>query len=267
MLEFYIQNPKRWRDRSLNKRRRVLLNDMSSEGEPLWPGPYITALRSDEWYKRDNLSPFRRYLSRQVGKYAPDVYSDLSHRPIYRQDRYLLKEAFMREMQRGSEYHRDWNEFIEAVPNTYLTCTQRPPLELRAYDTGFEGKWFAKYLVWYPYHRGRNVVIDQGAPPITGYLYRVGWHGYYTKTEEVYKQELLLDAQTRPLFTKQEYEIHTKDGGKKVIPVGGPILRETVTTITRSEWKHLGDSWDWDMRQYAGSEVELQRLRKMLSQG
>jgi hypothetical protein len=262
MLEFYIQNCKRWKDRSLNKRRRALLNGMSSEGEPLWPGPYITAIRSNKWYRRGKLSPFNRYLSRQVGKYAPDVYSDLSHRPIHRQDRYLLKEAFMREMQWESEYCRDWYEFIEAVPNAYV---QKPPLQLRAYNTGFDGKWFAKYLVWYPYRTGKNVVIDKGAPPITGYLYRVEWYGYYTRTEEVYKQELLLDKQARPLFTKQEYEIHTKDGGKRVIPVGGPLLRETVTTITRSEWKHLGNGWNWDMRAYAGSEVELQRLRKMLA--
>ncbi len=102
-------------------------------------------------------------------------------------------------------------------------------------------------------------------PPITGYLYRVGWHGYYTKTEEVYKQELLLDAQARPLFTKQEYEIHTKGGEKRVIPIGGPLLRETMTTTTRSEWKHLGSGWDRDMRAYAKSEVELQRLRKRLT--
>ena len=280
MLEFYIQNRKRWKDRSLNKRRRALLNGMSSEGEPLWAGPYITAVRGERWYRKNKLSPFKRYLSRQVGKYAPNVYSDLSHRLIYRQDRYLLKEAFMREMQWEGEYRRDWNEIdgtppwfisdgprmelIKAVPNIYLTYLQRPPLELRAYDTGFEGRWFAKYLVWYPYHRGKNVVIDQGVPPITGYLYRIGWHGYYTKTEEVYGQELLLDKQARPLFTKQEYEIHTKDGGRRVIPIRGPLLRETMTTITKSEWKYLGDGWDWDMRAYAGSEVELQRLRRIL---
>ncbi|WOL31519.1 hypothetical protein [Microcoleus phage My-WqHQDG] len=259
MLEFYIQSRKRWKNRSLNKRRRALLNGMSSEGEPLWDGPYIAAIRGDEWYRRDKLSPFKRYLRRQVGKYAPDVYSDLSHCPIYRQSKYLLKEAFMREMQWEWEYRRDWDEFIETVPPLN---TNKPPLELRAYDTGFEGKWFAKYLVWYPYRRGKNVVIDKGAPPITGYLCGVGWYGYYTKTEKVYEQELLLDAQARPLFTKQEYEIHTKGGEKRVIPVGGPLLRETMTTTTRSEWKYMGDSWD--MRAYAGSVEELQQLRKML---
>lgn len=40
MLEFYIQSRKRWKNRSLNKRRRALLNGMSSEGEPLWAGPH-----------------------------------------------------------------------------------------------------------------------------------------------------------------------------------------------------------------------------------
>lgn len=262
MLEFYIQNRKRWKNRSLNKRRRVLLNSLSAEGEPLWAGPYVAAIKNDGW-ARGRIYSYQRYLSRQVGRWFADVYSDLSYRPIYRQQRYLLKEAFMREMQRESEYRRDGGGRIESVHNTY--CPQRPPLELKAYDTGFEGKWFAKYLIWYPYaRRGRHVVIDKGKPPITGYLYQVGWHGYYTRTEKVYKQELVLDEQDRPLFTKQEYEIHTKYGDKRVIPVGGPLLRETVTTITRSEWKYLGDGWDWDMRTYAGSERELERLRRML---
>jgi hypothetical protein len=259
MLEFYIQNRKRWKDRSLNKRRRALLNGMSTEGEATWSGLYIPALRR-EW-DRDTVSPYRRYLSRQVGKYAPDVYSDLSHRPIYRQNRYLLKEAFMREMQYEWDYRRDWKEFIEEVPKTYV---KRFPMHLRAYDTGFEGKWFAKYLVWYPYHNVGRVVIDKGEPPITGYLYTVGWYGYYTRTEDVYTQELLLDSKGRPLFTKQEYDIHTKDGRRRVIPVGGPLLRETVTTTTRSEWKYLGNGWDWNMRPYAGSEKELDLLKEEL---
>ena len=38
-MEFYIQNRKRWKDRSLNKRRRALLNGMYSDGEPLWAQP------------------------------------------------------------------------------------------------------------------------------------------------------------------------------------------------------------------------------------
>ena len=260
MLEFYIQNRKRWKNRSLNKRRRALLNSMSTEGEPLWAGPYISALRR-EW-NRDTVSPYRRYLSRQVGKWFADVYSDLSHRPIYRQDRYLLKEAFMREMQSEDDYRRDWNEFIEEVPKTYV---KRFPMYLRAYDTGFEGKWFAKYLVWYPYHNVGRVVIDKGDPPITGYLYTVGWYGYYTRTEKVYKQELVVNKEGSPIFTKQEYEIHTKDGGRRVIPVGGPLLRETITTTTRSEWKCLGDGWDWGMRAYAGSERELELLKGELT--
>lgn len=278
MLEFYSRGRKRWKDRATTKRRRALLNRLTvgdaewtgpymkniTRGQPPWNGGYIRSIRRAWSWCRGSTAAFDRYLSRQVGKWFADVYSDLSHRPIYRQERYLLKEAFMRGMQYEWDYSRDWNELIELVPkNTHISS----PLQLRAYDTGFDGKWFAKYLVWYPSHKTTSIVIDKGDPPITGYLWGGrGWYGYYTRTEKVYSQKLVLDRQGRPLFTKQEYEVHTKYGDRvRVIPIGGPLLRETVTTTSKSEWKHLGN--EWDMRVYAESEEDLEGLRRMLMYG
>jgi hypothetical protein len=257
MLEFYIQNRKRWKDRSLNKRRRALLNGMYAEGEPLWAGPYIAAIRNEGW-ARSRVYPYQRYLSRQVGKWFADVYSDLSHRPIYRQNRYLLKEAFMREMQWEDEYRRDWNEFIEEVPKN----TQKYlPLQLRAYDTGFSGKYLAKYLIWYPSHKSTHIVIDKGHPPITGYLWDGrGWYGYYMEEVKVYRQELLLDSKGRPLFTKEEYSIHTPDGRPRIIPIGGPLLREIVTTRQECKWQPIKD---YELRAY-GHSRKLELLKEEL---
>lgn len=253
MLEFYSQGHKRWKDRATTKRRRALLNRLMVEdaewagpymktitrGQPPWNARYIRSIRRACRRCRVSTAPFDRYLSRQVGKWFADVYSDLSHRPIYRQHRYLLKEAFMREMQWEDEYRRDLNEFIELVPkNTHMYF----PLELRAHDTGFEGKYLAKYLVWYPSHKSTRIVIDKGDPPITRYLWSgSGWYGYYIEYVAVYKQELVLDSKGRPLFTKEQYEVHAPDGRPRIIPVGGPLLREVVTTKQVSEWKPIKD--------------------------
>lgn len=272
MLEFYSQGRKRWKDRSLTKRRRALLNRLGVEdiewagpyiknitrGQPPWNGNHIRSIRRRwRWY-RGSTSTFNRYLSRQVGKWFADVYSDLSHRPIYRQNRYLLKEAFMREMQWESEYRRDWLEFIEEVPkNTDIYL----PLQLRAHDTGFSGKYLAKYLVWYQSHKSTRILIDKGSPPISGYLWHGrGWYGYFVEEVKVYRQELLLDSKDRPLFTKEQYEVHTPDGRPRIIPVGGPLLREGVTTRQECEWKPIKD---YELRAY-GHSGKLELLRREL---
>lgn len=240
-MEFYVAMHKRWKSMVPTKRRRVLLNSLCNEGEPEWGCRYINNVKS-QCRVRESISAYRRYLSKQVGKDAGEVYSDLSHRRIYRHrhHKYLLKEAFLDEMQGGwREYRRGLDGCIEIIPKNsqiYL------PLQLRAHDTGFSGKFLAKYLVWYPSHKSTRMVIDKGEPPITGYLWAgMGWYGYYTEVVQVYRQELVLDSKGRPLFTKVSYVIHGPDGRPRVIPAGGPLLRETVTTRQVSEWRPIRD--------------------------
>lgn len=265
MLEFYVAVHKRWKSRAPTKRRRVLLNTLSNEGEPEWGCKYIYNVKSES-RARESISAYRRYLSRQVGRDAGEVYSDLSHRRIYRhrQHRHLLREAFLDEMQGGRgwrEYRRGLDGRIEIIPkNTYIYL----PLQLRAHDTGFSGKYLAKYLVWYPSHKSTRIVIGKGDPPITGYLWAgIGWYGYYTEDVKVYKQELVLDSKGRPLFTKEQYEVHAPDGRPRVIPAGGPLLREVVTTKQVSEWKPIKD---YELSAY-GHSRKLELLKEELQAG
>ena len=114
-------------------------------------------------------------------------------------------------------------------------------LPLHVYSCRGNGSpYAAEVYIWYPYNYRSLITTDDNSIPCVS-LDKCGWYGYYRGTTNEYSHELVLDK-GRPVFTKQQYTIHTREGTKRVIPVGGPLLIETLIEVTTSKWVRVPDT-------------------------
>lgn len=255
MLEFYVARHKRWKNRARTKKRRRQLNTVPDSSPREWGPRYITNVSRSS--RRRIVVPterYHRYLNSHLGEDVGAVYSKLSHMKMYRgSGRHEIKKWFADDMQRERHYRRDEHNRLELVP----TPEERPLPQLEGHIVSRDGWLMARVHVWYPYWYSGKVQVtgigEEYSKQSTPYLYYTGWWGLYVETYEVYKYELVVDSEGRPCFTKEEYEIkklardsrYTRSLGVRTIPVGGPLLRESVRTESRYEWKMVPD---WEIK-------------------
>lgn len=260
MLDYYKPRHKRWKDRSLTKRIRRLLNtvveddELPSLDDTHLVGKYnahdINVLLAREWWEDPLLLYYtrdyhNRYLDKHLGMDAGEVHSKLSKVKLYRNgSKYKprLQDWFLYELQYRWLYYRDSNNLLQKrVHKPYKAR------ELPTWVNPKDNIW--SHLI------PREVKWDPSTSK---------WLGIYHITAHEYSYDIVTDGKGRPLFTKEEYQIHkykrviprstilpnlpssirwhgyglTQDP-LRTIPVGGPLLKETMKVITYTEVKEI----------------------------